>query len=148
MSNNGKITQWGLSHRAIVYPHLELEQRAYSQEEMRSLCNKLKDVLKEEIPSLEVIVYPQSSYCSEINGPWNVCFSVQEENSNYKYTYIIRRCVDFKKTYGCPFQNTEYIYDLNTTALMESTNSSLFNIIESKLIELCPNSKKVNYFDT
>ena len=148
MSNkNGQISVWNLSRRASVYPHLELDQKPYSQEEMRSLCNKLKS----ELPNLDIHIYPQSSYCSEINGPWNVCFSVSQKNNReeiIKYTYIIRRCVDFKKTFGCPFMNTDYIYDLKTTGLLKSTNSDLFNIIEKKLIELCPNSKKINYFDT
>ena len=148
MSNkNGQISVWNLSRRASVYPHLELGQKPYSQEEMRSLCNKLKSDLKD----LNIEIYSQSSYCSEINGSWNVCFSVSQKNDReeiIKYTYIIRRCVYFKKTFGCPFMNTDYIYDLKTTALLKSTNCDLFNIIEKKLIELCPNSKKINYFET
>jgi hypothetical protein len=31
---------------------------------------------------------------------------------------------------------------------MKALNEPLFDIIESKLMELIPNAKKVNYFDT
>ena len=143
-SNGGKITEWRLSHRAKVYPHLELAQRSYSQKEMRTLCHKLKDAL----PDLKMVIYDQSSYCNELNGPWNVCFSVGDPETKMSYTYIIRRCTHFNKTYGCPFMNSAYIYGLRTTVLSKQTNNKLFDIIESKLMELMPKSKKVSYFDT
>ena len=144
----GKITSWKRSHSVTVYPHLELDQRDYSQQEMRSLVEKLKS----ELPELNIIIYEQSTYCRELNGEWNVCFAVQRfpvNNPNRKisYTYIIRSCEDFKKTYGCPFINSDYFYH-NITGLMKSLNEPLFNIIECKLMELVPSAKKVNYFDT
>ena len=138
-----RIYQWNLSNRAIVYPHLELDNKSYSQDEMRKLCN----TLKQNMSKYEITIYDQSSYCNEINGPWNVCFSINNPLNNEKYTYIIRRCVEFNKTFGCPFLNEEYAYDLNTLALLETNNQHLFQLVESKLMELCPNSKKVNYFD-
>ena len=143
-SNGGKIKVWSLSHRAKVYPHLELEQRAYTQTEMRDLCIKLKDSL----PELGIHIYNKSSYCNELNGEWNVCFSIGDPETTMAYTYIIRRCSHFKKTYGCPFMNTAYIYGLRTTLLSKQTNNKLFDIIESKLMELMPKSRKVDYFDT
>tara|TARA_B100001142_G_C13975058_1_gene516469 strand:- start:179 stop:601 length:423 start_codon:yes stop_codon:yes gene_type:complete len=138
------ITQWNLSHRATVYPHLELEQRAYSQEEMRDLAKKLKA----NLPELNIHIYDQSTFCNELNGPWNVCFAIGDPKTKMAYTYIIRRCVHFKKTYGCPFVNTAYIYDLKIAGLMKESNSRLFDIIENMLMKLVPNAKKVNYFDT
>lgn len=142
--NGGKIYVWELSHRAKIYPHLELEQRAYTQKEMRGLCNKLK----EELPNLNIIVYEQSSYCYELNGPWNVCFAVGDSKKGYAYTYIIRSDEYFNKTYGCSFINSAYIPDLKINGLTKKTNGKIFDIIESKLMELMPNSMKVNYFDT
>jgi len=148
----GKISHWKLSHRATVYPHLEIAQRPYSQEEMRTLVEKLKAAL----PELNIVIYEQSTYCNELNGPWNVCFSVQEKHDPKKpikisYTYIIRRCVDFNKTYGCPFINSMCQLGRTNeqiTGLLKELNEPLFNMIESKLIELAPDSKKVEYFDT
>ena len=142
------ITEWKLSNRATVYPHLELDQRPYTQTEMRDLVEKLKASL----PELNIIIYEQSTYCKELNGEWNVCFAVQghpvnNPNRKIRYTYIIRSCDDFNKTYGCPFVNSSYFYH-NITGLMKLLNEPLFNIIESKLMELVPSAKKVNYFDT
>jgi len=152
----GKITYWKKSHRATVYPHLELEQRSYTQEEMRDLVEKLKVTL----PELNIHIYNQSTYCYELNGPWNVCFSVQEKHDPKKkikisYTYIIRSCDDFNKTFGCPlfFPALSALFQLGrvneqTTVLTKELNEPLFNMIESKLMELMPNAKKVDYFDT
>ena len=123
---------------------------------MHDLCNKLKD----ELPELDILIYDQNSYCNELNGRWNVCFAVGDPEKGYAYTYIIRRCIDFNKTYGCSFINTNDIYGctdvilvdasppVKITGLMKQTNSKLFEIIESKLMELMPNAEKVNYFDT
>ena len=90
MSNkNGQISIWNLSKRASVYPHLELDQKPQSQEEMRSLCNKLKS----ELPNLDIHIYPQSSYCSEINvlNGYNAripAFLMERFNSFWFSTYI------------------------------------------------------------
>ena len=149
-SNGGKIKYWTLSKNVTIFPHLELEQSAYTYNEMWNLCHKLKDSL----PDLQMVIYDKSDYCYELNGPWNVCFSIYDpENSfmgkqGFSYTYIIRSCNDFNKTYGCPVVNLEYVDKLKTLALTYATNLKLWNIIETKLIELIPNSKKVNYFDT
>jgi len=144
----GKITSWKRSRRVTVYPHLELDQRDYSHQEMLTLVENLKS----ELPELNIKIYKQSTFCKELNGEWNVCFAVQGHPSNnpnikISYTYIIRSCDDFKKTYGCPFINSDYFYR-NITGLMKSLNEPLFNIIESKLMELVPSAKKVDYFDT
>ena len=144
MFNGGKISYWRLNQRSTVYPHLELDQRPYSQKEMRNICDKLK----EELTNLNIVIYEESTYCNELNGQWNVCFAVSDLEKGISYTYLIRRCQDFKKTFGCPFINTDYIYGLNITGLMKETNNKFFDIIEKKLIELCPNSKKIDYFDT
>mgnify|MGYP000465591386 CR=1 FL=1 len=117
-----------------VYPHLELDQRPYTQTEMRDLVEKLKALL----PKLKILIYKQSTYCYEVNGPWNVCFQVYDPKKDTIYTYMIRSCDDF---------NNDYI-KLGTMALTKEVNEPLFYIIESKLIELVHTSKKVNYFDT
>ena len=148
VSTMGQIKVLNLSYRTQVYPHLEIAQQPHTQSEMRVLVEKLVD----ELPELNIIIYEKSTYCKELNGEWNVCFAVQgspvgKPNRVISYTYIIRSCDDLKKTYGCPFVNSEY-YSLNTTGLMKTLNEPLFNIIESKLMELMPNSKKVGYFDT
>ena len=142
------ITEWRKTRRVTIYPNLELDQRPYNQTEMRDLVEKLKASL----PELNIHIYDQSTFCNELNGEWNVCFAVQghpvnDPNRKISYTYMIRRCDDFKKTYGCPFINSDYFYH-NITGLMKSLNEPLFNIIESKLMELVPSAKKVNYFDT
>ena len=140
----GKIYEWNLSQRAIVHPHLELVQRPYNYKEMYDLCLKLKG----ELPDFDIKIYDQSTYCSELNGSWNVCFAIGDPETKMAYTYIIRRCIDFNKTFGCPFVNTGYIYDLKIAGLLKKHNRKLFDIVESKLIELVPTAKKVNYFDT
>jgi hypothetical protein len=142
------ITEWRKNRRVTIYPDLELDQRPYTQTEMRDLVEKLKASL----PELNIIIYEQSTYCKELNGEWNVCFAVQghpvgDPNRKISYTYMIRSCDDLKKTYGCPFINSDYFYH-NITGLMKSLNEPLFNIIESKLMELVPSAKKVDYFDT
>lgn len=149
MSKSKKIDSYSLSNRASFFPHLELDNKTSTQEEMRYICNKLK----EQLSDLTIIIYNKNTYCSELNGDWNVCFSVKENKiedkyETYMYTYIIRSCDNLKKTFGCPFINYHYIYNLKTTALMESTNSELFNVIENKLMEFYPNAKKVDYFET
>ena len=136
------ITEWKIGP-VSVYPHLELDQRPYTQTEMRDLAEKLKALL----PKLKILIYKQSTYCYEVNGPWNVCFQVYDPKTDTIYTYMIRSCDDFNKTYGCPFVNNDYIKG-RTMGLTKEVNEALFNIIESKLMELVPSAKKVNYFDT
>ena len=140
----GKIYQWNLSQQAIVHPHLELVQRPYNYKEMYDLCLKLKG----ELSKFDIKIYEKSTYCHELNGSWNVCFAIGDPETKMAYTYIIRRCTDFNKTFGCPFVNTAYIYDLKIDGLLKQNNRKLFDIVESKLIELVPTAKKVNYFDT
>ena len=110
---------------------------------MRDLVEKLKALL----PELKILIYKQNTYCYEVNGTWNVCFHVYDPKKNTIYTYMIRSCDDFNKTYGCPFVNSEYIKG-GTMALTKEVNEQLFYIIESTLKELVPSAVNVNYFDT
>ena len=151
MSNGGKIKYWTLSKHVIIFPHLELEQRELSHTEMRDLCHILRDYL----PKLHIVIYDESTYCNELNGPWNVCFAISDPENIYmgkkgfSYSYIIRSCSEFNKTYGCPVLNSEYSCGaLKQLPLTYATNLKLWNMVESKLIKLMPNSQKVNYFDT
>ena len=137
-----------LNDRTTILPHLELDNKPNTKDEILTICNKLKTQLTE----LTIIIYKENTYCKDLNGDWNVCFSVKESNieeiyETYMYTYIIHSCNKTNKTYGSCLINYEYIYGLKITGLMESTNSKLFNIIENKLMELFPNYKKINYFE-
>ena len=133
------IKYWRLSPSAYVFPHLVLKEQKSTQKEMIEICKKLKSELY-----LDIYIYSQDEYCKELNGNWNVCISIKEKDKEKKYTYIIRSCDDYNKTFGCPFVKT---YKSGITALTKSENEKIFNIVESKMMEIMPESKKVDYFD-
>jgi len=141
------IPFWRITTSAYVFPHLELKQKPSTQKEMIDICKELKSELLE----LDIYIYSQGEYCKELNADWNVCISIKEKDKEIKYTYIIRSCDDFNKTYGCPFVKSDYLSNYpgkGINGLKKDVNEKLFNIVESKLMELMPDSKKVDYFDT
>jgi len=142
------IPFWRMTLSAYVYPHLELKQLPSSQKEMIDICKALKS----ELSDLEIYIYTKGEYCEELNADWNVCISIKEKDKEKKYTYIIRSCNTFNKTFGCPFIKTSKLSNGTRhggiTGLRKDINEKLFNTVESKLMKIMPDSKKVDYFDT
>ena len=141
------IKFWRLSPSAYVFPHLELKQEPSTHQEMLDICKALKS----ELSDLDIYIYSHGEYCKELNADWNVCISIKEKDKEKKYTYIIRSCDDYNKTFGCPFVKTYNLGrypDKGISGLTKSENEKIFNIVESKLMELMPEYKKVDYFDS
>ena len=105
------IPYWKLGGVSI-YPHLEFD-KLYSYEELITIVEELKLFYKDE---MSILVFGESSYCSEVNGTWNVAFGVVGSDG-VTYMYMIRRDKDIGKSYACPFQNTEYANDINHSVL-------------------------------
>ena len=130
----------------LIFPSLKWSEK-YSYEQLKGFVEKLK----EKLPDMNIVIYDQNSYCSEVNGYWNVSFGVQTTGVNaITYMYMIRRDNDEDKniggSYGCPFMNTEYIYDLRHTSL--STKPEYLKKVESKLEEIIGKAQRITYFHT
>ena len=141
------IPVWRMTLSAYVFPHLELKQQTSTQKEMIDMCKALKS----ELSDLEIYIYSKGEYCEELNDDWNTCISIKEKGKEKKYTYIIRSCDTFNKTFGCPFIKTTKLgnsVDGGISGLRKNENEKLFNTVESKLMKIMPESKIVDYFDT
>ena len=87
--------------RVIIYPHIEIPVVwSYDQ-----LLASVTDI-QLNCDGIFIKIYEKNSYCSEVNGHWNVAFSITSNKTDY--TYMIRRDHELKKTFACPFYNVEY----------------------------------------
>ena len=87
--------------RVVIRPHIEFPFLwTYDQ-----ILATITDI-QLNCDGLLIKIYETNSYCSEVNGRWNVVFSVVSNNTNY--TYMIRRDHTLKKTFACPFFNDKY----------------------------------------
>ena len=145
MSSLKTISVWNISNRVKVYPHLEWNG-IMTYEEMLEVAKKLKTAL----PNYNIKIWERSSYCSEINGTWNVVISIIHDDITY--TYMIRRDKELGKTFGCPFHNVDYAYDLKHTCLSLDINSgkvsSQFQEIEKNLNIIMGPGKSITCFQT
>jgi len=125
------IPYWSLG-RVTIYPHLEFD-KLYSYEELGTIVAELKAFYKNE---MKIIVFGESTYCSEVNGRWNVAFGVVGSDG-VTYMYMIRRDKDIGKSYACPFQNTDYVYDIKHSVLdgQSSRCPNEFALIDKYLTE-------------
>lgn len=112
-------------------------------EEMTSLANEIKSHFISDGTS--VTIHSNNSYCSELNGNWNVVISLRGERKDtgqlfgppppkgakkmYTYTYIICHGVD-NRTYCGPLQNADYIYDINHVRFCRELYPEKFDILD------------------
>ena len=108
--------------------------------------------VQSNLNDLDVKVWDQSSYTAESNGPWNVTLSVKITDALYdkpiEFIYMIRRDHNFKKTFGCPYYNSDYGQDLRHRPLLEYYNSDLFQRFERALIEVLGEAEHIDHFET
>lgn len=122
---NSSIPFW-VRGRVVIYPHIEFPfVWSYDQ-----LLAAVMDI-QLNCDGLRIQIYEKNSYCSEVNGGWNVVFAVLSNNTNY--TYMIRRDHDLKKTFACPFYNVEY-GTIGDICFNKSNCSIDFGILEQYLL--------------
>jgi hypothetical protein len=118
--------------KATIYPHLEFD-KLYSYEELRTIVDDMKSFYQDAI---NMIVYEPNKGCGEVNGEWNVCFGVLD-GKGQTFMYMLRRDKHIGKSYACPFQNTDYVYDIKHSVLDGNSirYPEEFGMIEKYLIE-------------
>lgn len=128
-----------------IYPHLSWN--GYLDDEQ---LKKVANDVKKELSDLKVTVWPQSTYCYETNGTWNVTLSILDNSNDSlrNYIYMIRRDKKFNKIFSCPIINTEYINELNELPLLKEHNETLFMHMENALIKVLGPATYINYFET
>lgn len=102
MSNTIKV--WNLG-TVSIYPHLSWE-KLLTYEELVELSKKINTHTEDDF---KIYVFDVSSYSYEVNGKWNVIFSITTTDDLHKYIYMIRRDKELNKTFGCPMINREYM---------------------------------------
>ena len=119
----------------FIFPHLEWELDL-TIEKLYQIVNSLKNSLKD----LEITIWEQSTYSLEVNGSWNVIFSINDNNKKYMYMLFL----DKNKIYGSPFVNNEYKIVLKHRSLL--SHLILYQKIEDKLIEIIGSPKHISKF--
>lgn len=128
MDTPNSMSCWKIGD-VIIKPHIKFN-KLYTYYEIWSMISLMKDKLSDKI---FISIFDKNSYCSEVNGLWNVVFSVVFNNTNY--TYMIRRDTLLNKTYGCPFVNSQYAYDSTPHQSLDSINCiAIFKYIEDYLV--------------
>jgi len=91
---------WRLGN-AIIRPHLVIDNLwTYD------LIELYVKQMKQDLSNLNINIYEKNSYCSELNGSWNVVIGFlirREDGELIEYTYMVRRDHLLCKTYFCPF---------------------------------------------
>ena len=90
MSNRMAVWKKG---RVLIYPHLEFGMM-YTYEE---LCKIAMDI-KIELFGDRMIIYQKNTYCNEVNGSWNVSFSINiVESRGPRHNNISKRIRKLKR---------------------------------------------------
>jgi hypothetical protein len=118
-----------------IFPHLEWSKKI----NIETLC-RIVNILKKTLINLDLEIWPKSSYSLEVNGNWNVIFSINENNKKYMYMLFL----DKDKIYGSPFINQEYKFILKHRSLL--SNFILYKNIEDKLIDIIGPAKHITNF--
>jgi len=121
----------------FIFPHLEWDLDL-TIEKLYEIVNNLKNSLKD----LDITIWDQSTYSFEVNGSWNVIFSIN--NNKKKYMYML--FLDKNKIYGSPFVNNEYKIVLKHRSLL--SDLILYRKIEDKLIEIIGSPNHISKFST
>ena len=125
--------------RVVIYPHIEIPVMwSYDQ-----LLASVTDI-QLNCDGLFIKIYEKNSYCSEVNGGWNVVFTFTSNKTNY--TYMIRRDYDLKKTFACPFYNVEYGY-IGDACFNKDNCPVEFDILERYILDKY-GGKIINHFCT
>lgn len=141
MSSNTKntIEYWRPGNGdVIVYPHIEFDS-LFTHNEIGDIIFNIQN----ELFGDNMIIYGDNDYCYEVNGKWNICFSVNCDNISY--TYLIRRDKQLNKSYACPFVRTR---GECVRALNKINSPKLFKKLEDYLLFVFNNPKKINCFKT
>lgn len=94
---------------SIAWPHIVYPEYS-NNEELSEWKTKLVSKCKEH--GLEVIAYPKNSFCSELNGQWNVIFNLRCKNAEQKetnYVYMVWRDATERVTYGSPIRHPGHV---------------------------------------
>lgn len=94
------IDNWVIGGSVEIIPSLEFSKN-YTFEELQHIAEDLKTHFRE----IGIHIYPKSTLISELNGPWNVTFSIQGSTVTGKrieFFYMLRTDSYFKKSYGSP----------------------------------------------
>ena len=87
--------------KVIIRPHLVIDNLwTYD------LIELYVKQMKHDLSNLNINIYEKNSYCSELNGYWNVVIGFlirREDGELIEYTYMVRRDHLLCKTYFCPF---------------------------------------------
>ena len=132
-----------------IYPHMILNNYL-NYEAIVNLATQVKTKMKDK--GYECELYDKNTYTRELNGSWNVVIGIKhtrEEDSTkkvYQAMYLFRHDSNYNETYGCPFYNSEYVYDLHHYSV--HNNKSLFNTLETSIKEIKPEFKPTTYFRT
>tara|TARA_B110000495_G_C23022921_1_gene607204 strand:- start:1634 stop:2530 length:897 start_codon:yes stop_codon:yes gene_type:complete len=141
-----KLPWWSPNRgRVQVWPHLHWGNTIY---DYNTMVKKMEVVCKEinETTDYKFRVIPKNTYCSEVNGSWNVAICVVIDG--YTHLYMYRCDTGFESMYGCPFYNVQYLYDLNHCMLNKKTQPECFKVLEDTLIKVLGPAKKIDHFES
>lgn len=124
-TNDTSIAFWRRG-RVVIYPHIEFPL-LWNYDKILSAVTDIQF----NCNGLIIHIYEQNSYCNEVNGRWNVVFTVVSNKINY--TYMIRRDHDLNKTFACPFYNESYGY-IGDACLNRDNCPTEFNVLEQYLL--------------
>ena len=100
----------------------------------------------------ECELYDKNTYTRELNGSWNVVIGIKHTREDskkiYQAMYLFRHDSNYNETYGCPFYNVEYLYDLKHCMLNKKTQPECFKILEDTLIKVLGQAKKIDHFES
>ena len=110
LANTTDIPVWDRGGGLFIHPHMKIVGHTHN---LRAIAEKLAEKLQSE--TIKIVVWRESTYAAEINGPWNVVLSISflkennaadtdgdtdgnadaAENSPERVTgmYMIRRCI-------------------------------------------------------
>ena len=144
------ISVWNIGP-VRIYPHLSWN-KCLTPNELRDTATKLKSVMTD----FEVMVFNESSYTAETNGPWNVTISIKGPSTrnswtgqiiDIQYIYMIRRDKELNQTFGCPMYNEEY-YSIGHRPLLSEYNETALCLLEKELNQILGEGDKIEYFRT
>lgn len=145
-----QIPEWKLGP-VTIYPSLKWGT-TYSFEQITQFANQLAK--KIQLPeNVSINVFPVNSYCSEVNGRWNVSFGIVQrtETKTITYMYMIRRDTDLDAdiggTYACPFFNYEYCYEKHSHTSL-SQKKEFLTLVETTLQNIMGAATKITHFHT
>ena len=100
------IKHWPIKGGITIYPHV-VTNKYSTHDEMRSYIMQIAKMH----PELNITMYEESTFCSELNGQWNVVFTTYDPaEPDVQNLYMLRRCKTHNETHGCPLQKVSRCY--------------------------------------